>query len=171
MCGRFRQKGRPVAPGAVAEVVGGDGPMRLRFGYLAPWQMRGDRPLINARSETLGSKPAWREAAEARRCAVAVEGWTERDHEHRGADGQAVWLAAIWWEQGFVLVTCASCPALQVAHHRQPALLAEPDGWVRAGPLEGARPALSAMPPGTSIEVVRSATPRRGRGAQRDLGW
>lgn len=51
----------------------------LGWGLVPPWAARrpGGRPLINARSETVLEKPAFRAAARARRCLVPADGWYE----------------------------------------------------------------------------------------------
>jgi putative SOS response-associated peptidase YedK len=75
-----------VAPRAVVAVVrerGGDEPRRalspLRWGLVPSWAKDtavGDRQ-INARSETLATKPAYRRAFERRRCIIPADGFYE----------------------------------------------------------------------------------------------
>lgn len=156
MCGRFRQKGLTVGPGDLADVQAAHGTLRITFGYTAPWQAMGARPLVNARAETVAVKPAWREAARARRCAVQVQGWTERHTDHRVEEEGTLWMAGLWWTEGFVLLTMAACPVLKRVHHRQPAFVAAPQQWTDPNEVQQALAALQAEPPGP-ILIAREA--------------
>jgi len=108
-----------VAPRAVVKVVrerSGDHPRRmlsaLRWGLVPSWAddpKIGDRQ-INARAETLASKPAYRRAFERRRCIVPADGFYEWEKlevpgsrrvrrepwfVHR-ADGEPLAFAGLW---------------------------------------------------------------------------
>ena len=160
MCGRFRQGAdSEVGPGDVATVQGPQGELRLRMGYRAPWQQAGARPLINARLETVGIKPAWREAARERRCAVPATAWWEGRGRERyrieGEAGETLWLAGLWWPQGLVVVTREAAPAIAAIHHRQPALVPEPSAWTGEGPLGPAIEALGCYPVSGRLAAVR----------------
>lgn len=136
----------------VAAVVPGDAGRRLvpmRWGLLPGWYTSPtDGPLlINARSETVASKPAFREAARQRRCLIPASGffeWTSDDAGRRlpwyiapaaGVQGAPLAMAGLWqvWERdGTRLVTCAivTCPAsdqIAALHHRMPVIVAAPD--------------------------------------------
>lgn len=114
----------------------------LRWG-LVPWWAKdaavGQR-MINARAETLTSKPAFREAFERRRCLILADGfyeWRRADGRKvpmriRLPDGRPFAFAGIWekWkgEEGEPLYTCAivtSAPNRQIAHihDRMPVIL------------------------------------------------
>lgn len=133
----------------VAAVTSEDGKRRLRalrWGFLPAWyRSPDDGPLlINARAESIAGKPAFRDAAHARRCLVPVSGFYEWQ---KGADGarlpwfvrpaaeEAMALAGIWqnWEgDGERLATCAIVTTEANAdvapiHHRMPVIVAEPD--------------------------------------------
>lgn len=136
----------------VAVCTGGEAGRRvrsMRWGFLPHWyKSPTDGPLlINARSETIAEKPAFRAAARARRALVPADGfyeWTRAKGEKplpwfiRRADGAPLVFAAIWqdWEQsGEVLSTCAvvTCeagPAMQEIHTREPVVL-ERENWAR----------------------------------------
>jgi len=131
----------------VAAVVSGDGLRRLvtlRWGFVPRWyRALGDGPLlINARAETLAEKPAFREAARARRCLIPADGFYEwtREGERRlpwyihAADGGVLAMAGVWqlWERGeewlatCAVVTCAAGAGLEVLHDRMPVFV-EPE--------------------------------------------
>ena len=99
--------------------------------------------MINARSETVHEKPAFRMAFRYRRCVIPVNGWFEWRRE--GGEKQPYWirprdaemfsLAGLWerWEKGedpvetFTVLTTAASPALADIHHRQPVIVEEGD--------------------------------------------
>lgn len=96
-----------------------------------------NRAVINARVETVASRPMWREALAERRCIVPVDGFFEWQGEqpywyHR-ADGGLLLLAGLWepviaapGEAGrprFVILTCAPNALVAAAHDRMPAIL------------------------------------------------
>lgn len=125
------------------------------------------RPLINARAETLTRSPAFRAAAEHKRCLVPMDGYYEwmanpdvagrktpktPFYLHR-TDGRPLLVAGLWsaWGAGRMLtcavVTTAAVGQCARVHDRMPLLLEEPD-WDRW--LDPDRPApteLLAAPP------------------------
>ncbi len=107
--------------------------------------------MINARSETVHEKPAFRAAFRRRRCAVPVNGWFEWRRENgekqpywiRPANADVFSLAGLWdrWEkedepvETFTVLTTAASPALADIHHRQPAIIEDAtlDEWPGPG--------------------------------------
>jgi putative SOS response-associated peptidase YedK len=106
---------------------------------------------INARAETLFTKPAFRDAARDRRCLVVVDGFFEwkADPARRGKkepfwirrpDGKPFALAGVWdaWTsrapgppvalETCAVVTIAPTPAIARIHDRMPLVL-EPDAY------------------------------------------
>ena len=182
MCGRFTQRfswqqvhdymnliGEPVelrprynvAPGQdVAAVRAGEDGRRLsmlRWGLLPAWAKdpnMGYR-MINARSETVAGKPAFRAAHRARRCLIPADGFFEwvRQGSVRQPylvglrNGRLMVFAGLWerWRvpentalprslrnaaPGDVIETCAvlttqANEAMQPIHHRMPVILPE----------------------------------------------
>lgn len=137
-----------VCPTTDVPVVTGDpdGTRRLtamRWGFIPKWYKKpGDGPLlINARAETIAEKPAFREAARARRGLVVASGFYEWTKDAEGgrdpwfifrADTSPLALAAVWQEwvdaQGVrmatcAIVTCGANTAMQAIHHRMPVVL------------------------------------------------
>lgn len=126
---------------------GADGRARhfvwLRWGLIPSWAKDaaiGDR-MINARSESVAEKPAFRDAFRARRCLIAADGFYEwrteggRKQPYRitVADADVFAFAGIWeyWrdpQSDEVVETCAiltteAVPALRPIHHRMPVIL------------------------------------------------
>jgi putative SOS response-associated peptidase YedK len=90
-----------------------------------------NRAVINARVETVMSRPMWQEALAERRCVVPVDGFYEWQGDqpfwfHR-ADGGLLPLAGLWEDAGararFVVLTCAPNALVAEAHDRMPAIL------------------------------------------------
>ena len=119
----------------------------MRWGFIPHWYKKpNDGPLlINARSETLAEKPAFRAACRERRAVIVADGFYEwtRNGDVRlpwyitRSDGAPIAFAAIWqaWsakDQGTeqmrtaAIVTTAANRAISAIHHRMPLIL-EPD--------------------------------------------
>lgn len=157
---------------AVAVVTSEGGTRRLRamrWGFVPQWaKTPTDGPLIiNARSDTVAVKPAFREAIRKRRCLIPASGFYEWSAGPGGArlpwyitrtDGQPMAFAGLWqhWEgaEG-ALDTCAMVTTdagrdIASIHHREPVIL-EPADWPlwlgEAG--HGAAILMTAAAPGT----------------------
>ena len=134
-----------VAPTQQAPVVL-DGPRRfevMRWGLVPFWAKdpRIGRRTINARAETVGSKPAFRAAFRRRRCLVPADGfyeWTgprgkrQPLNIHR-SDGNPLALAGLWESHDefgptFTIVTTAPNAYMSTIHSRMPVVL-EPGDW------------------------------------------
>lgn len=120
------------------------------WGLVPSWarDRSGAGRLLNARAETLTTKPAFRSAFARRRCLVPADGWYEwTPHPHgpgkqpyflTPADGSVLAFAGLWesWGSGgdrFVtctVVTTAAQGALADVHDRMPLVL-PPDRWAQ----------------------------------------
>ncbi len=114
---------------------------RLRWGLHPRWSRdRGFAP-VNARSETVATKPTFAEAFRLRRCVLPVNGWYEwrrtggprTPHYIRAADGGLLHLAAIWEPPAggsepatFAVLTTEPQEVVRRIHRRQPSLLDDP---------------------------------------------
>jgi len=117
----------------------------LSWGLVPSWAQDpaiGNR-MINARAETLASKPAFRSALASRRCAVPCDGFYEWRKEPDGrktpiylqlAGAQPMALAGLWevWrppegeeKRTFTIITTAPNELLSSIHDRMPAILDE----------------------------------------------
>ncbi|MDY0883856.1 SOS response-associated peptidase [Dongia soli] len=173
MCGRFKLTTPPdalealfeirctlnlaprynIAPTQEAPVIGlgqeGRRELRLfRWGLVPAWakdtKMAGS--MINARSETVHEKPAFRQAFAKRRCLIPVDGFYEwqkpgeQEAERLGKipvlltlpNQQCFAFAGLWegWKnpdgtilRSFTIITTTAIPDLQQLHHRMPVIL------------------------------------------------
>ena len=140
--------------------------------------------LINARSETVHEKPAFRAAFRRRRCLVPANGWFEWRRTPVGktpiwirlAGGRPFSLAGLWeaWGEGasrmesFTIPTCPAGEALAAVHARQPVVVApeEHGAWLagetpaervqapHAGPFEVRRVDALVNSPGNNAPEV-----------------
>lgn len=132
----------------------------MRWGLVPGWMkaMPQERPLINARVETVHEKPAFRGAYRHRRCLVPADGWYEWRESAGGgkrpfliqpeaAEFRPFAFAAIWerwhgpgaenWLESVAILTRDADPAIAGIHARMPVVLAAEDHepW-----LKGPRP-------------------------------
>ncbi len=114
----------------------------LRWGLIPSWAQDDKKPMINARSETIGEKPTFRESFKKQRCIVPASGFYEwkRDDETKTPyfikprEGMFS-FAAVWssWAPNkgtapiptVAILTAAANPVLQAIHHRVPVHLSE----------------------------------------------
>ncbi|MCC6708376.1 MAG: SOS response-associated peptidase [Gammaproteobacteria bacterium] len=117
----------------------------VRWGLVPFWadDISIGQRMINARSETVADKPAFRAAFRRRRCLVPADGyyeWQSRDGRKQPyliapADGGCFALAGLWehWQRDgneletMSLMTCAANAALGVIHDRMPVVIARAD--------------------------------------------
>jgi len=118
-------------------------PGRLRWGLMTGPGAEGHRSQINARVETLDSRPAFRESFRERRCLVPADGFYEWRTDENGK--QAIWIsrgdgdlfafAGIWAEvpgrngtpvHSCAIVTCEPNDLMRPIHDRMPVIL-DPD--------------------------------------------
>lgn len=158
----------------------------LRWGLLPPWAK--DKKLayrmINARSETLVEKPAFRIAAERRRCLVPMTGYYEwkklpntKQPFHITHQRRTLLLAAGLWEQNdalktrsFTILTTAAPTPLNTIHDRMPLFVPEShhELWLNHGAttptdalreLHRCRVPLEAWPVSSSVGNVHNHAP------------
>lgn len=137
----------------------------MRWGFLPHWYKatNGGPLLINARSETIAEKPAFRAAARARRCLIPATGfyeWTKDANGnrlpwyiHRPDDGMIA-FAGVWqpWERErarydtCAIVTTPASQSMSAIHHRMPLSLEAADWPLWLG--EAGKGAARLMAPG-----------------------
>lgn len=115
----------------------------MRWGFIPAWYKSStDGPLIiNARSDTIASKPAFREAIRTRRCILPATGFYEWSAGPNGArlpwyftraDGAPLALAALWQSFGNIdtvaMVTTEAGHQMADIHDREPVIL-DPKDW------------------------------------------
>ncbi len=129
----------------------------LRWGLVPAWAEDpaiGNR-MINARGETVASKPSFRSAFTRRRCLLPADGWFEwrklaggrnkQPYHIALASGEPFAFAGLWEEwrlkgggealRSCTIITTEAAPAIRPIHDRMPALLAEAgrDAWLNPG--------------------------------------
>ncbi len=124
------------APMVVADTAGARRVEPARFGLSVSWD---DKPLINARAETLRTKPTFRPLL-GHRCLVPATAYIEwrrdggRRHRNRIAaaaqseDEALMGFAGLYDGDRFVIVTCAPAAAVAHVHDRMPVIL-PPEAW------------------------------------------
>jgi len=140
-----------VCPTVNIHTVTSDGGTRhlrpMRWGFMPHWyKTLTDGPLlINARSEKVAEKPAFRVACRSRRCLIPADGfyeWARKEGEKPipyrvvRSDGQPMAMAGIWqdWEvdgqriTSCAIVTTGANAAMAEIHHRLPVILS-PEEW------------------------------------------
>lgn len=114
----------------------------MRWGLVPFWakDVKIGNRMINARAETVASKPAFRNAYKSRRCLVPADGyyeWQKRGKEKQPfyihmEDGQPFAMAGLWesWHTGkedavesFTIITTDANAATEPVHDRMPAIL------------------------------------------------
>ena len=131
------QRAAVVAPGSLGKAE----LRQMRWGYIPFWAKDESigSSLINARSETAGTKPAFRHAARRQRCLVLADGFYEwqrigarKQPVHiRMKDREPFAMAGLWdrWVndggeiQTFTILTCEPNELLRSVHNRMPVIL------------------------------------------------
>ena len=161
----------------------------FRWGIVPPWATDPKPGPINARAETVASKPTFAEAFRKRRCLIPADGFYEweqlpnrrkRPWHFRLREGGPFAFAGIWeaWrpQSGPPLLTCAllttaANDVVRPVHHRMPLILPPSDygTWIDrgnedAGRLAGLlRPfpaeAMEAYPVGPTVNDPRNDGP------------
>lgn len=135
-----------ICPTQGIAVVTAEGHRRLRpmrWGLVPPWYKtpNGGPLIINARADTVATKPAFREAIRSRRCLIPASGFYEWNEGANGArapwyitraDGGLMVFAGLWQPMAegasAAMVTTDAGPDMGLVHHREPVLL-EPADW------------------------------------------
>ena len=140
----------------------------MRWGLLDEWSAAGETGHINARSESVTTKPAFARAFERRRCLVPADGFFEwqkaggvsHPYYVRRRDHGLFALAGIW-EPGspydsFAVLTCDAPPLLESVHHRMPVMLRREQAglWLDPDADEGTLRALLAPYPEDLLQLV-----------------
>ncbi len=138
----------------------------MRWGLIPSWakDMKMGARLINARAETVHTKPSFRSAFLRRRCTVPVDGWFEWRQEPHGKqpyflaalNAQPLSFAGLWerWTradesiESLTIITTGASAALAAVHHRQPAIVGpdQLEAWLDP-----------ASPAERLFEIVRTA--------------
>jgi putative SOS response-associated peptidase YedK len=154
---RFNIAPTQEAPVIRAAAGGGREVALLRWGLVPAWakERRVGNKMINARSETVREKPAFRDAFERRRCVIPASGFFEWTGEPKyrvphaiTVEGRALLpFAGLWesWKDGdgkpietYTIITTPANRFMSGMHERMPAILADADvdRWIGGSPEE-----------------------------------
>ena len=168
-----------IAPTDPHLIVVGDAGAAAPRVEAAAWGLRAGPkrpPLINARSETVASQRAFRDAFARRRCVVPADGFYEwggppearQPYWLHRPDGRLLLFAGIFDEapaRRFSILTTAPNQMMARIHDRMPVIL-EPDAaaaWLRDGGADLLRAApestLAAVPVSTRVNSVKHDDP------------
>ncbi|MFH1091370.1 MAG: SOS response-associated peptidase [Pseudomonadota bacterium] len=157
--------GQPLAVVRLSSDRGGREVVHLHWGLIPAWakEVPAGARMINARSETVNQKPAFRSALRRRRCLAPADFFYEWSKEKGKKqpyvfcrrDRRPFAIAGLWerWEgpdqviESCTLLTTSSNPLVKAVHDRMPVILAESDysRWLdRASAEETDLPALLA---------------------------
>lgn len=159
---------------------------KMRWGFIPRWYTKpGDGPLlINARAETIATKPAFRSSCRTRRCLIPATGyyeWTKADDGGKDpsyiypAAAEAFAFAGIWREwtgpdgtslTTTAIVTCAANADLAHIHHRMPVMIDPADFGLWLG--ENGTGAAALMVPAPEGRCLAHRVSRDVNGIRRD---
>ena len=108
----------------------------LKWGIVPSWNKKKDfKPLINARLETIDEKVSFKKLIKLFRCIAVADGFYEwkregsekKPHFFQREDKKNMYIAGIYENNEFCLITENASENIQEIHHRQPVILNESD--------------------------------------------
>ena len=108
----------------------------LRWGIVPSWSKQKDfKPLINARLETIDEKISFKKHIKLHRCVVVADGFYEWKREGKEKtpfyfsrdDKKMIFIAGIFEDSQFCLITQEAAENVNKIHHRQPVILNKKD--------------------------------------------
>ncbi|MCC3408076.1 MAG: SOS response-associated peptidase [Microcoleus sp. PH2017_10_PVI_O_A] len=148
----------------------------MRWGLIPSWakDMKIGSKTINARSETVAEKPAFRSAIKHRRCLIVADGFYEwqaqgkkkQPYYFQTADGEPFAFAGLWenWESteaenivSCSIITTAANETVEPVHDRMPVILPE-EAWEEwLDPAVSAQQVLPLLKPYTAAAMKGNA--------------
>ena len=108
----------------------------LKWGIVPSWSKKKDfKPLINARLETIDEKITFKKLIKLHRCVAVADGFYEWKREEKEKtphyftrkDTNTIYLAGIFEEDQFCLITEDAKDNIKEIHHRQPVIINQTD--------------------------------------------
>ncbi len=108
----------------------------LKWGVVPSWSKKKDfKPLINARLETIDEKISFKKLIKLYRCVAVADGFYEWKREEKvktpyyffREDKKNMYMAGIYENDEFCLITENASENIRAIHHRQPVILNEVD--------------------------------------------
>mgnify|MGYP000955847732 FL=1 len=109
---------------------------KLKWGIIPSWSKKKDfKPLINARLETIDEKISFKKLIKLYRCIAVADGFYEWKREESNKipyyflreDKKIIYMAGIYENNEFCLITEQASKNVSEIHHRQPVILNEKD--------------------------------------------
>jgi putative SOS response-associated peptidase YedK len=168
------------SPVGAIELVG------MKWGLVPAWAKAGSAAaggFLNARWETVGEKPAFRDSANRRRCAIPADGYIEWSTEGRAKKphwfrlpARRIFLFAGLWEPGApdtaAILTTAANDDTREFHDRMPVLIERKDldDWLNESKgWDTFREACPTLPPGAVTNMP--IHPRINSSKGEDKAW
>ena len=120
----------------IKKYTNGNALENLKWGLVPSWSKKNEfKPLINARLETIDEKVSFKKLIQLTRCVAVADGFYEWKREEKNKipyyflreDKKIIYIAGIYENDQFCLVTEEASKNVLEIHHRQPVILNEKD--------------------------------------------
>ena len=120
----------------IKKYTNGNALENLKWGLVPSWSKKKEfKPLINARLETIDEKVSFKKLIQLTRCVVVADGFYEWKREEKNKiphyflrkDKKVIYIAGIYENDQFCLVTEEASKNILEIHRRQPVILNEKD--------------------------------------------
>ncbi len=120
----------------IKKYTNGNALENLKWGIVPSWSKKKEfNPLINARLETIDEKVSFKKLIQLTRCVAVADGFYEWKREEKNKipyyflreDKKLMYIAGIYENSQFCLITEESTRNVSEVHHRQPVILNEKD--------------------------------------------
>ena len=120
----------------IKKYINGNTLEKLKWGLVPSWSKKKDfKALINARLETIDEKISFKKLIKLHRCVAVADGFYEWKREEKNKtpyyffreDKKIVYIAGIYENNEFCLITESASENVKTIHHRQPVILNEGD--------------------------------------------
>jgi len=150
----------------------------MQWGLRPSWSKKSTMEPINARIETIESKPMFKDAYEQRRCIVPADGWYEWmttprgkvPFYHKPVDDSVLLMAGIyehWNDDGgelktFSIVTQDASPDVSHVHNRMPVLIesSNVNDWLTGKETSLSIPQIEVYPVGREVNKTSASGPQ-----------
>ena len=120
----------------IKKYINGNTLENLKWGMVPSWSKKKEfKPLINARLETIDEKVSFKKLIKLTRCIAVADGFYEWKREEKyklpyyflREDKKIMYIAAIYENNEFCLITEQASNNVNEIHHRQPVIINEND--------------------------------------------
>ena len=120
----------------IKKYINGNTLENLKWGLVPSWSKKKDfKAIINARLETIDEKISFKKLIKLQRCVAVADGYYEWKREEKTKnpyyflreDKKNMYIAGIYENNEFCLITESASENVKAIHHRQPVILNEGD--------------------------------------------